>query len=163
MDEPRWLSADEQRMWRSFQAMQRHLSDAVERDLQESGLSTADFAVLASLSEATDRRLRARDLGQLLDWDRSRLSHQMRRMEQRGLIVRRDCPTDARGTVVALTADGWTAIQRAAPTHVEAVRVNLFDVLTEADVAFLRDVSERVTARAEARLPARTCGDEEPG
>lgn len=150
-------------MWRSYQAMQRHVSEAVERDLQESGLSTADFAVLVPLSEATDRRLRARELGQLLDWDRSRLSHQIRRMEQRGLIARRDCVTDARGTVVELTADGWTAIERAAPSHVEAVQVNLFDVLTDAEVAFLRDISERVTARAGEHRPARTCGDAGPG
>ncbi len=164
MDKPRWLSADEQRMWRSFQAMQRQLFRALERDLAEnSGLSAADFAVLVPLSEAPERQLRARDLGQHLDWDRSRLSHQVRRMEQRGLLVRRDCPTDARGTVVELTADGWTAIERAAPDHVEAVRLNLFDLLTEADVAFLQDIAERVTTALSVTEPVRTCGEERRG
>ena len=101
MTEPRWLSEQEQRMWREFQGMRRHLDRALERDLMDrAALSAADFAVLVPLSEAPDRRLRARDLGRVLEWDRSRLSHQIRRMEQRELLTRSNCPTDARGTFI---------------------------------------------------------------
>lgn len=148
MTEPRWLNQSEQQMWRAFGSMRRSLDRALENDLiDRAGLSTADFTILVPLSEAPDRRLRARDLGQLVDWDRSRLSHQIRRMEQRRLVTRRDCPSDARGTFVELTQHGWQTIQEAAPAHVEATRVNFFDVLTEADVSTLHDISCRVSDR----------------
>jgi len=148
MTQARWLNEQEQRMWRSFQGMWRNLDRAVERDLMDgAALSAADFAVLVALSEAPDRRLRARDLGRCLDWDRSRLSHQIRRMEQRELLIRSSCPTDARGTFIKLTNHGWELVQQAAPGHVQAVRANFFDVLTDADVAALEDISRRVNDR----------------
>jgi DNA-binding MarR family transcriptional regulator len=144
----RWLNDQEQRMWRGFQGMWRNLDRAVERDLMEgAALSAADFSVLVPLSEAPDRQLRAGELGRFLDWDRSRLSHQIRRMEQRGLLTRSSCPTDARGTFIELTDRGWKLLQRAAPGHVQAVRANFFDVLTSADIAALEDISRRVTDR----------------
>jgi DNA-binding MarR family transcriptional regulator len=162
MAEPRWLSDTEQRAWRSFQLMQATLVRALERDLLEkSGLSMADFAVLVPLSEAPDRLLRARDLGRHLGWERSRLSHQIRRMEQRGLVERRDCPTDARGTFIVLTDAGWAAIEQAAPPHVAAVRTHLFDALTDDDVRDLERIAGRVTAGMAAMdLPPR-CATED--
>jgi DNA-binding MarR family transcriptional regulator len=148
MTETRWLNDQEQRMWRGFQGMWRNLDRAVERDLMDgAALSAADFSVLVPLSEAPDRRLRARDLGRYLDWDRSRLSHQIRRMEQRELLTRSSCPTDARGTFIELTEHGWELLQQAAPGHVQAVRANFFDVLTNADVVALEDISRRVNDR----------------
>jgi DNA-binding MarR family transcriptional regulator len=148
MTETCWLSEQEQRMWRGFQGMWRNLDRAVERDLMEgAALSAADFAVLVPLSEAPERRLRARDLGRSLDWDRSRLSHQIRRMEQRELLTRSTCPTDARGTFIELTEHGWKLVQQAAPGHVQAVRAHFFDVLTNADVVALEDISRRVNDR----------------
>jgi DNA-binding MarR family transcriptional regulator len=151
MTEARWLNEQEQRMWRGFQGMWRTLDRAVERDLMDgAALSAADFAVLVPLSEAPDRRLRARDLGRLLDWDRSRLSHQIRRMEQRELLARSSCPTDARGTFIELTEHGWEMVQQAAPGHVQAVRANFFDALTDADVVALEDISRRVNERIES-------------
>ena len=148
MTQTRWLNQQEQRMWRSFQGMWRNLDRAVERDLMDgAALSAADFAVLVALSEAPDRRLRARDLGRCLDWDRSRLSHQIRRMEQRELLTRSNCPTDARGTFIELTEHGWEMVAQAAPGHVQAVRDYFFDVLTDADVVALDDISRRVNDR----------------
>ena len=112
-------------------AMRHALERAVDRQLtRESGLSAADYQLLVPLSEAPGTELRARDLGRDVDWERSRISHQIRRMEQRGLISRRDCPTDARGTVIALTEAGSAAIRDAAPSHVDWVRENFIDVLT---------------------------------
>ena len=134
-------------MWRAYQVMQRDLERTLERDLLErSGLSNADFAILVQLSEAPQRRLRARDLGQQLDWDRSRLSHQIRRMEQRGHVERQDCPTDARGTFIQLTDQGWNVIVRAAPMHVAAVRANLFDALSGSEVAALHAIADKIGA-----------------
>lgn len=163
MTQTRWLNEQEQRMWREFQRMARNLDRALERDLMDrAGLSSADFSVLVPLSEAPYHRLRARELGRILDWDRSRLSHQIRRMEQRELLTRGNCPTDARGTVIGLTEHGWTTLQQAAPGHVQAVRVNFFDVLTDADIVALDDICRRVNKRiASLDLDLETCAEAE--
>lgn len=154
MTETPWLNEQEQCMWRGFQGMWRNLHRAVERDLLErAALSAADFSILVPLSEAPEQRLRARDLCRLLGWDRSRLSHQIRRMEQRELLSRGQCHTDARGTVIELSDHGWTTLQRAAPGHVTAVRANFFDVLSAADVAALDDISRRVSDRIASLNP----------
>jgi DNA-binding MarR family transcriptional regulator len=161
MTQTRWLNEQEQRMWREFQQMARNLDRAFERDLiDRAGLSSADFSVLVPLSEAPYHRLRARELGRILDWDRSRLSHQIRRMEARGLLTRGNCPTDARGTVIGLTEHGWATIQQAAPGHVQAVRVHFFDVLTDADMVALADICRRVNKRI-ASLDLETCTEAE--
>src|SRR5450631_4034856 len=162
MTQTRWLNEQEQRMWREFQRMARNLDRAFERDLMERALSSADFSILVPLSEAPEHRLRARELVRILDWDRSRLSHQIRRMEQRGLLIRGNCPTDARGTVIGLTEHGWTTLQQAAPGHVQAVRVNFFDVLTDADRVALDDICRRVNKRiASLNLDLDTCAEAE--
>ena len=148
MAEPRWLDEREQRAWRSVREMHRRLGIALERRLLlDSGLSAADYQVLVPLSESAEGRLRARDLARGAGWEKSRLSHQMRRMEQRGLVAREDCPTDARGAYVRLTPQGRRAIEAAAPGHVDSVRRLLFDVLSPAEVDTLAALSERVLAR----------------
>lgn len=148
MADPRWLDDREQHAWRSVNEMHRRLSVAVERRLLlDSGLSRADYQVLVPLSESPDGRLRARDLARGAGWEKSRLSHQMRRMEQRGLVERQDCATDARGAYVRLTPTGRQAIEAAAPGHVEYVRRMLFDLLSPAEVDTLAAVADRVLAR----------------
>src|SRR5579875_1704848 len=147
-EEPEWLSEDEACMWRAFLRMRRALDRGVDRHLTEcSGLSIADYQLLVPLSEAPGMRLRARDLGREVDWERSRLSHQIRRMEQRGLLVRRECPTDARGTVISLTDRGAAAIRVAAPGHVEWVREHFIDLLEPHELEVLARVAERVLGR----------------
>ena len=148
MAAPRWLDEREQHAWRSIREMHHRLSIAVERRLvQESGLSAADYQVLVPLSESVDGRLRARDLARDAGWEKSRLSHQMRRMEQRGLVEREDCATDARGSYVRLTPAGRAAIEAAAPGHVEAVRRLFLDVLEPAELDVLAAMAARVLAR----------------
>lgn len=156
MNEPRWLTDAEQRMWRAFLAMRRDLDRAIERQFGETGISAADFALLVPLSEAARHRMRARDLGRQTGWERSRLSHHIRRMEHRGLVTRHGCDVtaqditardiDARATYVQLTQAGMTAVRDAAPGHVATVRRCLVDLLSEHEIAVLRAVSERVTA-----------------
>jgi DNA-binding MarR family transcriptional regulator len=151
MAEPRWLDEREQRMWRAFTDMQLQLNSVLERQLtRESGLSAADYTLLVPLSEAPGHRLRARDLRLWAGWDRSRLAHQVRRMEQRGLISRYVCATDARGTMIQLTADGLSAIESAAPGHVAAVRRYFVDLLRPEEMDTLRAVAERVLGRMAA-------------
>jgi len=148
MGQPRWLSEEEAGAWRAFLAMRHALDRAIDRQLtQASGLSAADYQLLVPLSEAPAKELRARDLGRDVDWERSRLSHQIRRMEQRGLISRSECPTDARGTMIALTDAGAAAISDAAPPHVDWVRENFIGLLTPAELVTLREISERVLGR----------------
>ncbi|MDV8000566.1 MarR family winged helix-turn-helix transcriptional regulator [Rhodococcus sp. IEGM 1408] len=148
MSETRWLSDDEQRMWRRYRDVNQLLDLAIERQLQrDASMSQSDYSVLVSLSEADGRGLRARDLGSVLGWDRSRVSHQVRRMEGRGLVAKAQCAEDGRGTIVTLTEEGAEAISRVAPKHVEKVRELFIDVVTEDEISTLTDIYERVASR----------------
>jgi DNA-binding MarR family transcriptional regulator len=145
MTEPRWLDETEARVWRAYKDVQRELSGALSRQLvQEAGLTEADYTLLVPLSEAPDGLLRARELSLKADWERSRLSHQISRMEKRGLVVREECPTDARGAMVRLTAAGRAAIEAAAPGHVAAVRTYFFDALSREEIGLLDTLLRRV-------------------
>lgn len=156
----RWLDEEEARAWRSFLLMKRLLERGVDRQLMaESGLSAADYELLVPLSESPGRRLRPRDLGRAADWERSRLSHQLKRMEARGLIERQECPTDARGTVIVLTESGMAALEEAAPAHVAWVRDHFVDIVGRQDLSRLADIAERVAGslaqEREEACPAR--------
>ena len=126
-----WLSAAQQRTWRRYLRVGRLLPARLARDLQEtSGLSGPEYEVLVNLSETPDGRMRPFQLGEAMQWEQSRLSHQLSRMQRRGLVAREDCPKDGRGAFVALTGAGRVAIESAAPAHVAAVRRLVFDRLT---------------------------------
>lgn len=125
--------------------MHQVLRAELERELsQATGLSLADYEVLVNLSEADGQRLRMSELADALQWSRSRLSHQVARMQDRGLLSREECPTDARGAFAALTAGGLAAIQEAAPGHLAGVRRHLFDRLSPEQVRSLIELSEAV-------------------
>jgi DNA-binding MarR family transcriptional regulator len=144
----RWLDDDEQRAWRGYLHMQARLTATLSRHLQEdSGLSLADFSVLVELSEVTGGRTRVLALADKLQWEKSRLSHQLNRMRGRGLVDRQECPNDRRGSFVTLTEQGRAAIEAAAPRHVEVVREHLFDLITPDLVAALTEITDRVAAR----------------
>src|SRR4051794_18770388 len=144
----RWLDERESHLWRSWLQVHQGLSDALAEQLShESGLSAADYAVLVPPSEAPRGLLRARELGQAILWGRDRLSHHVRRMEQRGLIVREDCEDDARGSMIRLTPAGRAAIKRAAPSHVAATRRYFIDVLSDDEVEMLAAICDRVLER----------------
>jgi DNA-binding MarR family transcriptional regulator len=148
MADPRWLDGREALVWRRYLDTQRELLGALEREnFRDSGLSGAEYAVLVPLSAAEDGLQRARELGAELRWDRSRLSHQIRRMEKRGLVSREECETDARGSMIRLTSAGRAAIEAAAPAHVENVRRYFFDVLSVQEQEILSVVFDRVLAR----------------
>lgn len=146
----RWLNESEQAMWRAFFDMRRHLERAITVQLAEHGLSHPDYTVLVVLSESPDG-MRSRALGERISWDASRLSHQLRRMESRGLIERGPTRRDRRGTVVTITSRGRRAIEEAAPGHAEAVRDAFVDLLDPHEIEVFTAVSMRVSARAEGR------------
>lgn len=152
MTGPRWLDDREQQAWRGYLAMQTELQAHLNRRLQaDSGLSLSDFAVLVTLTDTADGRLRAGELAEALQWEKSRLSHHLARMQRRGLVERQECPDDARGAFVAVTDDGRRAIERAAPPHVETVRDLVFDVLAPDDVDALARISDAVLTRLRAQ------------
>jgi DNA-binding MarR family transcriptional regulator len=142
--EPNWLNAREDRAWRAFVYAHHRLEVHLTRRLQESGLSGADYEVLAVLSALDGDRMSARDLGNTLDWEKSRLSHQVRRMQADGLICREPNPGDARSTMVCLLPAGRAAIEKAAPGHVEDVRRNFVDLMTPAELDMLTALNERI-------------------
>jgi DNA-binding MarR family transcriptional regulator len=158
MPEPHWLTEREQRAWRAYNDMARRLATTLGRRLtQESGLSSADYEVLVPLSEAPGRRLRARDLARIVEWEKSRLSHHIGRMQQRGLVGKQDCPTDARGAFIQLSDEGLRAIQAAAPDHVETVRRYFIDLLSPDELDLLTSLADRVLERLDTPDP---CGDD---
>jgi DNA-binding MarR family transcriptional regulator len=115
-----------------------------EQLLRDAGLSGSEYAVLVELSHSPEGVLRARELCAELGWDRSRLSHLVRRMEQRGLVRREECSEDARGSMVRLTDAGLAAVDDAAPEHSEAIRRCFFNVLTNRELDTLELVFDRL-------------------
>ncbi|MBK1786020.1 MarR family winged helix-turn-helix transcriptional regulator [Prauserella cavernicola] len=148
MDEARWLDEREALVWRGMIGVLQRVTAETERQLvQNSGLSAAEYTLLVPLSEAPDGLLRARDLGRMVAWERSRISHQIIRMEKRGLVAREECGEDARGSMVRLTEAGRSAIVAAAPAHVAAVRQYFFGALTDAEIDVIGPALERVLDR----------------
>src|SRR3954471_21042976 len=152
-----WLTDDEQRAWRGLVQMTSRLDARLNRELQQSsGLSLADYDVLVLLTEAPDGRLRMFELVDSLQWEQSRLSHHVARMQRRGLGARGECASDRRGAFVVLTDAGRDAIEKAAPGHVDTVRGLVFDGLSKEQVAMVGTFSGRVVSRlqpAEGRAP----------
>ena len=151
----RWLGDDEQRAWRAYLRMQSRLTAALNRQLQnESGLSLADYDVLVQLTDAPDGRLRPYELQRALDWEQSRLSHHLSRMQRRKLVARDECIDDGRGAYIQITDTGRQAITNAAPGHVATVRNLFFDALTREQVATLEDLSTRILDRVDTTARA---------
>jgi DNA-binding MarR family transcriptional regulator len=152
----RWLSADEERLWRRWLLMNSRLAATLQREMQDdAGLSNSDFEVLVNLTDNPEGRLRVTDLATQMLWERSRLSHHVTRMERRGMVERVECAEDGRGAFVAITPEGRTAIEGAAPGHVEAVRRLVFDALRDEDATHLGTIVDQLLARLdsdEARL-----------
>jgi len=142
---PRRLDEDQRLVWKAYRDVFHGLSSTLEAQLlRDAGLSGSEYAVLVALSHAPGGALRPRELCTELGWDRSRLSHLVGRMEARHLIVREQCAEDARGSLVRLSKTGRAAVDDAAPEHSEAIRRYFFDVLSDADIACLTRVMERL-------------------
>jgi DNA-binding MarR family transcriptional regulator len=148
MSEPRWLDDREMRAWLGYRRMRLLLDLRLSRDLMnDSGLSEPDYDVLSNLSDAEDQRMRLSDLAAHMRWSKSRLSHHVTRMQERGLVCREECADDGRGSMLALTPEGLRAIVAAAPGHVASVRRHLIDVLTAEEIDTLAALSHRVAER----------------
>ena len=141
---PRWLTADEQAAWRAYIRLAKMLMRQLDRDLHPFGLSTNDYEILAELSESPGHRLRMTELADLTAQSRSRLSHQVARMEARGLIHRDACDGDKRGTFAVITPHGLATMERVAPSHVDSVHRYFIDQVSPEHLALLSEAFQPV-------------------
>jgi len=145
MDEVRWLTDDEQRAWRAFLLAGQLLMDRLDRELlQQAGMPHAYYGILVVLSEAPERSLRMSEIADRLCFSRSRLTHAVARLEERGWVEKAAYPTDRRGASAVLTDTGMAALAAAAPVHVAGVRRHLFDWLATEQVEQLRAIGEAI-------------------
>ncbi|MGW2564575.1 MarR family winged helix-turn-helix transcriptional regulator [Streptomyces sp. NPDC001514] len=144
--DPRWLSAEEQRVWRSYRHATTLLEDSLDRQLQrDAGMPHMYYGLLVQLAEAPRRRLRMTELAKDAKITRSRLSHAIARLEKNGWVRREDCPSDKRGQNAYLTDEGYEVLKKAAPGHVAAVRQAIFDRLTPEQVHQLGEITRIMT------------------
>ncbi|HSJ85177.1 MAG TPA: MarR family transcriptional regulator [Acidimicrobiia bacterium] len=150
----RWFDENEERAWRAYRRMFTLLEARLGRELaEETGLSMSEYTVLSNLAEATQRRWRVTVLADYMQWSQSRLSHQLTRMEERGLVRREQVRGDARGAYVVLTKRGLRAIAAATPAHLSGVRRHMIDLLTPEQLATLGDIGDIVVGHLSESEP----------
>jgi DNA-binding MarR family transcriptional regulator len=136
-NDPHWLTAEQQHVWRAYLLGSARLSDKLDADLRKFGIDLAEYEILVCLEEVPDRRLRMSELADAVHQSRSRLTHTIARMEKSGLVMRTTCPTDRRGVWAEVTKTGLELLKTAAPSHVWAVRKNFVEAIGEPDYAAL--------------------------
>lgn len=154
-----WLSADEQRAWRAYLEATQLLFDALDRQLQcDAGMPHAYYEILVRLSEAPDRAMRMSELALATRSSRSRLSHAVARLEERGWIRRAEAPGDRRGQVASLSEAGFAALAAAAPGHVATVRRHVIDRLDAAQIGQLEAIGQAVVVGLTEDAPRSAVG-----
>lgn len=143
--EPRWLTAGQQRIWRSYLNGVARITDSLDAELRPYGLDLGEYEILVHLSESEHHALRMSELAERVRQSRSRLTHTISRMEAKNLVVRTACPSDRRGVIAQMTDHGYALLVDAAPAHVESVRRALVDRVDPADFEALGRVMEAVT------------------
>jgi DNA-binding MarR family transcriptional regulator len=143
-----WLTAQEERVWRRWLTLNARLSATLQRELQDDAdLSMPDYEVLVHLTDSPQGRIRVTDLARLLQWERSRVSHHVTRMERRRLVQRMECAEDGRGAFIVIAPEGRAAIEQAAPGHVNTVRRLVFDALSPEELGALATIIEKGLAQ----------------
>jgi DNA-binding MarR family transcriptional regulator len=151
----RWLDEREVQAWKSLQLMHMRLTAELARQLYtESRLSYQDYLVLAGLTDQPDGRLRLFEIARNLGWEKSRVSHHIARMVDRGLVVKEACDIDRRGAFVVITEHGRREIEAAAPGHVETVRRLFLDRITDGQLDAMGAAAEAVLAGLDQRDPS---------
>ncbi|RII15727.1 transcriptional regulator SlyA [Streptomyces sp. YIM 130001] len=146
-----WLTDAEQRAWRTHLDVNRLLMHQLEKDLQPFGLTMNDYEILVNLSESDEHRLRMSDLATATLQSKSRLSHQITRMENAGLVRREHCESDRRGLYAVLTEDGLETMHKVAPHHVTSVRSHFIDLIAPADLDALQATLEPIAEKLRGR------------
>jgi len=156
----RRMTSAELATWRALLDTTGELRRILGAELQETSLSPADYQVLLALTEAHGKRMRSSQLALTIDWERSRLSHHLRRMERRKLIRRDDCATDSRGAEVSLTAEGARVFRRSTAPHMRSIKRHFADALTPEQFAALADVLRSLQNHLHPYLVARAGDDQ---
>ncbi|MFC7342402.1 MarR family winged helix-turn-helix transcriptional regulator [Saccharopolyspora griseoalba] len=147
-DQAQWLDEKEMSAWRAYIVGSALLEHRLNRELQFSyGLSIADYEIMVRLSEAEGQQLRMSELASEIAHSKSRISHQIRRLEKEGLVYRRECPEDGRGVLAVLTDQGMAKLRDAAPTHVAGVREHMIDLLEPDEQEAMARIFTRLTSR----------------
>ncbi len=147
--EPQWLFPDERRAWIALMALVEVLPSALDVQLKrDGGLNHFEYQVMAGLSEAPERAIRMSDLAAFASGSLSRLSHAVGRLERKGWVLRRSCPTDPRYVEAVLTEAGAAFMTEIAPAHVAEARRLVIDVLTPRQVGQLEQIARRVVGAA---------------
>ena len=141
MDKP-WLDEKELAAWVRLAAVVELLPGVLDSQLRRNAeLTHFEYYVLAMLSEAPRRTLRMTELARQTNATLARLSHVVRRLEERGLVERFPCPEDRRATNARLTTDGWAKVRATAPGHVATVREHVIDPLTPEQLGELTEIT----------------------
>jgi len=157
-EDSRWLTADEQLAWRTFLTACQTLFSTIDAQLlRDSDIPHGYYEILVRLSETPGRALRMTQLAEASTSSKSRLSHAVARLEERGWVRRTDCPTDRRGQIAQLTDEGFAALAAAAPGHVDQVRRSLIDRLTPEQVEQLREISAAIIEGTDPDVTAGGC------
>jgi DNA-binding MarR family transcriptional regulator len=143
--EVRWLDSEQQRSWRAFVVGTTLLFSRLDDDLKRFGLGIGEYEILVRLSESDGRQMRMAQLADAMCHSRSRTTHTVKRMENRGLVTREEAADDGRGVIARLTPAGHDLLAEAAPTHVVGVRKHLVDLCDTGDFAALGRVMNSVT------------------
>lgn len=151
MAEPRALEPEQWELWHAWMQAHRLLMRELDRDLQrECGISKAEFSVLVTLHQATGGQVRVGELAELLDWEKSRVAHQLTRMENRELVIRTDHETNGRRAAIGLTAKGRSAAENAISVHADNIRRYFFEALTPDQATAIHDWSRRTADRIQS-------------
>lgn len=149
--DPQWLDTAEMTAWRAYMDGGQRLMGVLNRDLQDRhDLSMAEYRILVMLSESIDGSIRMSELADGVLSSRSRLTHQIRRMELQDMVTRSTCVNDGRGVLAVITEEGRRRLAEAAPTHVRGVRQHLIDILSPHELEVLGDIFEKVDAAMDA-------------
>lgn len=148
------LTPTQSEVWTAYQRMRVRLAGRLNREIsRQTGLSEADFEILTALLSAPHESVRTLALRCGLEWEKSRLSHQLRRMEERGLVVREECVEDNRGTVIRVTETGRRQAEAAKETYEAAVRRYFMDVLTPEQIGLLAEITGSVLGMLDGDAP----------
>ncbi len=147
-DDVPWLDGTQLRAWVRLVAVLERLPGVLDAQLRrDSGLTHFEYYVLAILADADDRTLRMSEVARRTSATLPRLSHVVRRLEDRGLVERMPCPSDARSTNARLTEAGWQKMVQAAPGHVRTVRHHVIDALSGEQIDQLAEIGEAILHR----------------
>lgn len=148
--EPRWLDDEEMSAWVRLAAVLELLPGVLDTQLRrDAGLTHFEYFAMAMLSEAPEHTLRMTALAARTNATLPRLSHVVRRLEDRGLVTRFACPEDARATNARLTAEGWDKVRETAPGHVANVRAHVLDALTPEQVGQLSAIGDAILSKVD--------------